>query len=75
MPTVQMFPLLVQQLVQDSSIEFASGAAVSVTVLPVAKLAVQVGPQTMPVGELVTVPIPVPDFLTVNAMVGGANVA
>src|SRR5438093_11176423 len=35
------------------------GEAVSVTAVPLVKLAAQVAPQVMPAGELVTVPLPV----------------
>jgi hypothetical protein len=38
--------------------EPAFGVAVSVTVVPFVKVATQVGPQLMPAGELVTVPVP-----------------
>jgi hypothetical protein len=41
-----------------------SGAAVSVTVVPLGKLQLHVAPQEMPAGELVTVPLPAPDLLT-----------
>lgn len=41
--------------------------AVSVIEEPAAKLAVQVVPQLIPEGELVTVPVPVPLLLTVTA--------
>src|SRR5438445_266287 len=54
---------------QPLKIEPAAGAAVSVTVLPLAKLAVHVAPQSMPAGELVTVPLPVPAGVTVRVKV------
>ena len=50
--------------VQPANTEFASGAAVSVTAVPVLKLAVHVLPQLIPAGELVTVPPPVPVSVT-----------
>src|SRR5438128_1721959 len=53
----------------------APGAAVSVTAVPLAKLAAQVAPQVIPPGELVTVPLPVPALLTVSAKLGRLNVA
>src|SRR5262249_53675892 len=42
------------------------GTAVRATVLPLGKSAAQVVPQEMPLGLLVTVPVPVPDVVTVN---------
>jgi len=42
------------------------GAAVRATVLPIGKSAAQVVPQEIPLGLLVTVPVPVPDVVTVN---------
>src|SRR5947209_20373835 len=53
--------------VQPLKVEPAAGAAVSVTAVPLAKLAAQVAPQVMPAGALVTVPAPVPAFETVRA--------
>src|SRR5207244_10207328 len=60
---------------QPLKVEPAAGAAVSVTAVPLAKLAAQVAPQVIPPGELVTVPLPVPALLTVSAKLGRRNVA
>src|SRR5438132_1394 len=54
---------------QPPKVAPAAGAAVSVTVVPLAKLAAQVAPQSMPAGELVTVPLPVPAGATVRVKV------
>src|SRR3989442_1349586 len=54
---------------QPLKIEPAAGAAVSVTAVPLAKLAAQVAPQVIPAGELVTVPLPVPAGVTVRMKV------
>lgn len=51
-----------------------SGLAVNVTGLLRGKDATQVPPQSMPVGLLMTVPVPEPIFVTVN-VTGGLNVA
>src|SRR5438132_6829110 len=55
---------------QPVKVEPAAAVAVSVTVVPPAKLAEQVAPQVIPTGELVTVPLPVPALLTVSAKRG-----
>src|SRR5439155_649690 len=60
---------------QPVKVEPAAGVAVNVTAVPLAKLAVQVRPQLIPTGALVTVPLPVPALLTVSATVGRAKVA
>src|SRR5437879_12916257 len=54
---------------QPLKIEPAAGVAVSVTAVPLVKLAEQVAPQSMPAGELVTVPLPVPAGVTVRVKV------
>src|SRR5204863_412582 len=60
---------------QPLKVEPAAGVAVSVTAVPLAKLAVHVAPQVIPTGELVTVPLPVPALLTVSAKLGRLKVA
>src|SRR5213596_1955879 len=60
---------------QPPKVEPAAGAAVSVTAVPLAKLAEQVAPQVIPAGELVTVPLPLPALLTVSAKLGRLKVA
>src|SRR5207249_4564618 len=60
---------------QPVKAEPAAGVAVSVTAVPLAKLAEQVAPQVMPAGELVTVPLPLPALLTVSAKLGRLKVA
>ena len=54
---------------QPANIEPLAAAAVSVTEVPLAKLEVQVLPQLMPDGDDVTVPVPVPAFVTLSANV------
>src|SRR2546425_5126085 len=56
-------------------VEPAAGAAVSVTAVPLEKLAEQVAPQVIPAGALVTVPLPVPAGVTVRANVCRVKVA
>src|SRR5439155_1084774 len=57
----------VQLPVQPVKIDPAAGAAVSVTTVPVVNEVEQVAPQEMPVGALVTVPLPLPDLVTSSA--------
>jgi len=55
--------------VQPLKVEPIAGMAVSITTVPLAKLAEQVAPQVMPAGALVTVPLPVPALETVSVKV------
>jgi hypothetical protein len=57
-------PVPVQSPLHPAKADPAAGVAVSVTVLLAAKLSEQVPPQSMPVGEEVTVPLPVPVLVT-----------
>jgi hypothetical protein len=51
---------------QPAKAEPVAGAAVSVTTVPLVNEWVQVDPQLIPAGELVTVPVPAPPFVTVS---------
>lgn len=61
---VELLPL--QPPDHPAKAEFAAAVSVSVTELPEAKLALQVGAQLIPPGLLATVPEPVPATLTVS---------
>ena len=60
---------------QPLNVEPVAGVAVKVTAVPLAKAAEQVAPQEMPVGALVTVPVPVPALVTPSVKGCKANVA
>jgi len=66
---VVQVPVPVQAPLQPANVEPLAAAAVSVTDVPLAKFALHVVPQLMPVGEDVTVPVPVPALVTLNANV------
>lgn len=55
---------------QPVKAESALGVAISVTTVPLTKLAVQVVPHVMPAGLLATVPVPPPIVETVSANIG-----
>ena len=52
---------------QPENVEPAAGTAVKVTAVPLVKPVEQVVPQEMPAGALTTLPLPVPDCVTVSA--------
>jgi len=51
---------------QPVNVEPAAGVAVNVTRVPLVNAAEHVVPQEMPVGALVTVPLPAPAFVSVS---------
>ncbi|HTX52057.1 MAG TPA: hypothetical protein VMD08_01505 [Candidatus Baltobacteraceae bacterium] len=60
---------------QPAKVDPPLGVAVKVTLVPLAKLALQVAPQLIPAGLLVTVPVPVPASVTVKGYVIWVKVA
>jgi hypothetical protein len=60
---------------QPAKSDAADADAVNVTVLPVGNWALQIAPQLMPDGLLVTVPVPVPALFTVRMDGTALNVA
>ena len=71
--TLQL-PVPVQAPDQPANVELAFGAAVSVTIVPLVKLALHIAPQLIPEGLLVIVPAPVPELWTVSwKEVGGGG--
>src|SRR5262245_38468436 len=72
--TVQV-PVPVQLPPQPANVEPVDADAVRLTTVPVVNEVVHAVPQLMPVGELVTAPLPVPDLVTVSAKEGCTKVA
>lgn len=68
-------PVPVQSPLHPENAAFVPGVAASVTTVPWTKNDAQVPPQVTPLGELVTVPVPEPVFVTVSWKLIGANVA
>ena len=65
--TVQVPVPLHPPPLQPAKVDAPLGVAVRVTTVPLVKPALQVAPQLMPAGLLVTVPVPVPLLVTVKA--------
>jgi len=65
MVNVQVAEELVHPPLNPLELDPEAGAAVKVTLVPEAKEAEQTVPQLIPAGLEVTVPVPVPDFVTV----------
>ena len=59
-------PVPAQAPDQPANVEVAFGTAVSVTMVPLVKLALHIAPQLMPAGLLMIVPAPVPALWTVS---------
>jgi len=70
MATVQVIALPAHAPDQPAKVEPDDGAAVSVTLLFWLKLALQVAPQSIPADVLVTIPVPLPDLITVSSTYG-----
>ena len=74
--TVQVVVETLSQPDQPPNVLGEVGNAVNVTLVPCSYVSVQSVPQSMPKGLDVTVPFPLPDFVTVNSGLGsGMNVA
>jgi len=66
---VVQVPVPVHAPLHPANVEPVAAAAVKVTDVPLAKLALQVLPQFTPVGDEVTVPAPLPAFVTLSGNV------
>ena len=73
MATVQV-PVPVQAPLQPVKVEPDAAAAVRVTLVPLLKFVLHVLPQLTPLGEELTVPVPVPPLVIVNVYVTGIAV-
>ena len=69
LPVIVTVPAVVQLPDQPANVEPDAGIAVKVMAVPLFSVVEQVLPQLIPVGLLVTVPVPVPARLTVSMYV------
>jgi hypothetical protein len=68
--TLHSLPIVISvQPAQETSVELGPGRALRTAVLPSVKGAEQVAPHSIPAGELITVPVPLPGFSTVSVCV------
>ena len=68
MVTLQVVPLIEVHPLQPAKIEPLAATGVRATLVPGLKLALQVLPQLIPAGVLVTVPAPAPILLTLSGL-------
>ena len=66
LPVIVTLPAAVQFPDQPANVDPEAAVAVNVTAVPLLILAVQVLPQLIPTGLLVTVPVPFPARVTVS---------
>jgi hypothetical protein len=66
-------PVPAQPLLQPEKVDPVVAAGVRVTTAPLANVSAQSVPQAIPAGLLVTVPAPVPAFVTVTLSPAGAG--
>ncbi len=66
-------PVPVHAPAHRAKTELLAGVAVRMTGVPTVKLALHVCPQLIPAGALVTVPVPVPEFVTVSCTDAGGG--
>jgi hypothetical protein len=68
-------PVPGQAPLQPAKVEPGAAVGVSVTTVPCGYAREQVAPQSIPAGELETLPLPVPALLTVSVWLGRSKVA
>jgi hypothetical protein len=68
MVRVQFLPVPEQAPDQPANLERAEATAVSVTAVPCRKACAQLAPQLIPAGLELTVPVPLPAFLSVSVL-------
>ena len=66
LPVMVTLPFAVQLPDQPANVDPEAAVAINATAVPLLMLAVQVLPQLIPAGLLVTVPVPLPERVTVS---------